>query len=465
MQDEAKNRKEFQEEVRELRRQLADLEESEERYRRAVKAWRDLWAQYEAIIEAFDGFIYICSQNFEVEFMNQRFIERTGYYPLGQKCYKALHDLETVCPWCVNDRVFRGETVRWEVLSPKDNHWYYVVNTPIRHPDGTMSKMAMIQDITDRKEAEESLARAARALKTLSAGDHALVHAKDESSFLEEICRLVVEVGGYRLAWVGFALEDESRTVLPVAQAGFEEGYLQTVKITWADTARGRGPTGTAIRTGKTAIVKKITTDPAFAPWRGEALKRGYESSIALPLRGDDRILGALNIYAREPDAFDAEEVELLEELANEVAYGLTTLRLRAAHKQMEAALRQAEAKYRGIFENAVEGIFQSTPDGRFVSLNPALAKMFGYGSPEEMAAKITDITHQFYVDPQERDKLRKKLEKSGVVKGFRTRVYRKDGSIMEISVNARAVKDESGAVQYYEGFVQEVAERKGAEE
>jgi hypothetical protein len=88
--------------------------------------------------------------------MNQRFIDRTGYYPLGQKCYKVLHDLDNVCPWCVNDRVFQGEKVTWEVLSPKDHRWYRVVNTPIRHPDGTMSKMAMIQDITEFKEAEEA---------------------------------------------------------------------------------------------------------------------------------------------------------------------------------------------------------------------------------------------------------------------------------------------------------------------
>jgi PAS domain S-box-containing protein len=451
-------------EIQELRRRIAELEESETRHQRLTEAWRDLWAQYEAIIEAFDGYIYVCSQNYEVEFMNQRFIERTGYYPLGQKCYKVLHDREEVCPWCVNERVFRGETVRWEVQSPKDHRWYYVVNTPIRHPDGSLSKMAMIQDITDRKMAETRLARATRALKTLSAGDRALVHARDESSFLEEVCRLVVQVGGYRLAWVGFALEDEGRTVLPVAQAGFEEGYLQTVRITWADTERGRGPTGTAIRTGTTAIVKRITTDPAFAPWREEALKRGYESSIALPLKGEGRVLGALNIYAQEPDAFDAEELELLEELASEVAYGLTTLRLREAHKRMEAALRQAEAKYRGIFENAVEGIFQSTPDGRFLSVNPALARMFGFDSPEEMAAQIADIS-RLYVNPQERSKFRKKLEKAGVVKGFKAKVYRRGGGIMEIFINARAVKDESGAVQYFEGFVQEVAEQKEGEE
>lgn len=157
MKDKAKTREQLIEELKVLHQKNAALEEETVRSQRLVEAWRDLWAQYEAIIEAFDGLIYICSENYEVEFMNQHFIERTGYYPLGQKCYKALHDLENVCPWCVNDRVFRGEKVTWEVLSPKDHRWYRVVNTLIRHPDGSKSKMAMIQDITELKEAEKAL--------------------------------------------------------------------------------------------------------------------------------------------------------------------------------------------------------------------------------------------------------------------------------------------------------------------
>jgi len=145
--------KELKGEIKTLRQKIAELEEENIKNRRLIEAWRDLWAQYEAMIEAFDGLIYICSENYEVEFMNQRFIERTGYYPLGQKCYQALHGRDAICPWCVNERVFRGEKVTWEVRSPKDHRWYRVANTPIRHADGSMSKMALIQDITELKQA------------------------------------------------------------------------------------------------------------------------------------------------------------------------------------------------------------------------------------------------------------------------------------------------------------------------
>ncbi|MBN1326714.1 MAG: PAS domain S-box protein, partial [Candidatus Cloacimonetes bacterium] len=123
----------------------------------AEETLRESEMRYRAIVEAFDGLIYICSQDYRVEFMNEHFIKRTGYDGTGELCFKALHNLETICPWCVNEKVFKGETVKWEVLSPKDNRWYYVVNTPIYHTDGSLSKQSMILDITDRKQSEAEL--------------------------------------------------------------------------------------------------------------------------------------------------------------------------------------------------------------------------------------------------------------------------------------------------------------------
>lgn len=127
------------------------------RYELAERALREREEHYRAIVEAFDGLIYICSQDYRVEFMNQRSVERTGYDGIGGLCYEVLHDRDSICPWCVNEQVFEGKTVRWEVISPKDNRWYYVVNTPIYHPDGRLSKQAMLLDITERKQMEEAL--------------------------------------------------------------------------------------------------------------------------------------------------------------------------------------------------------------------------------------------------------------------------------------------------------------------
>ena len=186
----------------------------------------------------------------------------------------------------------------------------------------------------------EPLRRLNRALRVLSTTSQILIRATQESDLLQEICRIAVEVGDYRLAWVGYAEQDDNKTVRPVAQAGFEDGYLETLRITWADAERGRGPTGTAIRTGKPSIARDMRTEPRFAPWRAEATRHGYASSIALPLIANSRTFGTLNIYATEPDAFDTEEVKLLTELANDLAYGITALRTHAAREQADTILR-----------------------------------------------------------------------------------------------------------------------------
>jgi PAS domain S-box-containing protein len=186
------------------------------------------------------------------------------------------------------------------------------------------------------------LRRANRALLALTRCNQALTRAQEESTLLEEVCRLVVEVAGYRLCWVGSAVEDEARTVRPVAQAGYEAGYLQTTRITWADSARGRGPTGTAIRTRRPVVIQDAATDPRFAPWQEEASARGYAAVLGLPLLAEQKVLGALTIYASERDAFNPEEVDLLQGLADDLAYGLTALRARVEHTRTLEALRQA---------------------------------------------------------------------------------------------------------------------------
>jgi PAS domain S-box-containing protein len=135
--------------------------------KRAEEALRESEARHRAIVEVFDGLIYMCSQDYHIEFINQRLVERTGYNAIGDLCYKALHDRDSVCPWCVNDQVWKGETVRWEVNSPKDNRWYYVVNSPIYHVDGSMSKQAMVLDITERKRAEELLRKSEEKYRAL----------------------------------------------------------------------------------------------------------------------------------------------------------------------------------------------------------------------------------------------------------------------------------------------------------
>jgi PAS domain S-box-containing protein len=211
---------------------------------------------------------------------------------------------------------------------------------------GVMGSMGIIEDITERKRMAERLGQASRALTAITACRQALIRATHEKELLNEVCRIIVEVGGYRMAWVGFAEHDANKSVRPVAQNGFDAGYVEKLDIAWADTERGRGPTGMAIRTGKPVNCRDIQGDPGVAFMREEVHKRGYASILALPLK-EAHTFGALTIYATDPDAFDDEEINLLLGLANDLAYGIMSLRSRAEQRRAEAALKESEQELR----------------------------------------------------------------------------------------------------------------------
>jgi len=273
---------------------------------------------------------------------------------------------------------------------------------------------------------------------------------------LHKICKVIVDTGGYRFAWVGYAEQNEEKSVKPLAQRGYEEGYLDTLKVTWADTERGQGPTGTTIRTGKTTICKDIINDPKFAPWRDEASKRGYVSSISLPLIANGKTFGSLNIYAIEPDAFDYEEVKLLTELANDLAYGITTLRTRAEHKQAEEALQESEKKYRNLVDNALVGVYQTNIKGNFLYANEALARLLEFESPEDM---MSGAILERCKNPNDGEELIEKLKKSSKVSNFELELLTKTGKIKNVLLSATLEED------VISGMIRDITKRKKAEE
>ena len=223
-----------------------------------------------------------------------------------------------------------------DVIECKDGRVFERHLEPQRVKGKSVGRVLGFRDVTERKRAE-------RALQTVNRCNQALVHATDEPQLLSEICRAIVEVGSYKLAWVGYAEKDADRSVRVAGQFGYEQGYLEGIGITWADTDLGRGPVGVAIRSGKPSLVKNVVTDPAFAPWRLEASQRGYLSVMGLPLKSDGQTFGALTIYAGEPDAFDPDEAGQLEELANNLAYGVMALRTHAERDRAELELHKAK--------------------------------------------------------------------------------------------------------------------------
>ena len=195
-------------------------------------------------------------------------------------------------------------------------------------------------EVEERIQAEKALQRLNRELRAISNCNEVLVRAEDEQMLLKEICRIVCEEAGYRMAFVGYAENDDAKTVRPVAWAGVEDDYLAQARLTWADTERGRGPAGVAIRNVSTDCSQDIATDLRMAPWRENALQRGYRSTIALPLKDEtENIFGVFLIYSSEPNAFTPDEIRLMEELAGDLAFGIMVLRARIERKRAEEAL------------------------------------------------------------------------------------------------------------------------------
>jgi len=204
---------------------------------------------------------------------------------------------------------------------------------------------AITRDISARKQAEAELRRLNRALRILSSSNQALVRAQNESQLPQEVCRILVEEGGYRFAWIGLAEHDAEKSLRPVAYAGIEEGYLEAVKLTWADTTLGRGPAGVAVRTGQPCACQNTLDDPMFAPWREDAVRRGYASVCSLPIVFEDNSIAVLNVYSPVPDAFDAAEAKLLAELVDDLTFGMQALRTRGERRRAAEALQKHAAQ------------------------------------------------------------------------------------------------------------------------
>jgi PAS domain S-box-containing protein len=254
-----------------------------------------------------------------------------------------------------------GKPIQFESYSKQFDMWYSVsAFSPhkgffaVTYTDISQRKKAEEQhrkahDELERKvrERTEALSTVNRTLQMISECNQILVRVRNEQELMREICRIVVEIGGYRMAWVGYVEDDRDKTVRPVASVGFEEGYLERARISWADNERGCGPTGTCIRTGAVCIGRNFLDDPKLMPWRLEALKRGYRSSIALPLMSNGKAFGALMIYAGTLDAFNEDNIELLRELADDLAFGIVALRVQAERDQSRlTAEKRAEQLY-----------------------------------------------------------------------------------------------------------------------
>jgi PAS domain S-box-containing protein len=317
---------------------------------------------------------------------------------------------------------------------------------------------ALEEEVGERARAQQALERLNRAYLALSMSNQAVTRATDEATLLSEACRIVREDCGYRLVWIGLVEHDAAQSVRPVAQSGFEDGYLDTVNITWADSERGRGPTGTAIRERRGVICQDMLGDPAFAPWREQAIRRGYASSAAFPIQSSEQVYGALMVYASEPHAFNENEIALLSELAENIAFGVANLR---AH----ADLARSKELFQTVTEFATDWSYWRSEDRRtFHYIAPGCAAITGYDMAEFQGdpALLDRIIH-----PDDRDRWEAHLAEPGGSDSHEPQEYRivtRRGEVRWISHSCRPVVQADGTPLGHRGSNQDVTERKLAE-
>jgi PAS domain S-box-containing protein len=251
-------------------------------------------------------------------------------------------------------RVGAIRDAEFEVLR-KDGSAFPVLlqSMAVRNDHGEfLESRTTLYDITERKNAEHALKKVNRALFVLSDARERIIHARTESGLLGEICQVLVERGGYRLASVHFAQKDAGPAMRLVAKAGVDDGYLEAANVAWADTECGRGPMGRALRTGTPQVNQNFLADPGMVPWRDLALRNGIHSSVSLPLKDQSDVFGTLSVFAAEVDAFGAEELSLMEELADDVSFAVGSL-LAQKFADEHAALKRGamEAREKDPFQ------------------------------------------------------------------------------------------------------------------
>jgi diguanylate cyclase (GGDEF)-like protein/PAS domain S-box-containing protein len=290
--------------------------------------------------------------------------------------------------------VMKGDAVRRELLVRMLGEQLIAVDcvfSPLRNPAGAVvAVVGSGVDVSVRRNAEDELGRSNRNLLMLTDCNHEFIRASNEEGLLRSICRVIVEVGGYPLAWVGFANNDAAKSVSVVASAGEDAEYLRQTLINWDDSPTGNGPTGRAIRGRSPSVCAFLEDDPALALWRSHALSRGYVASIALPLILESGTFGALNIYTDRSAAFEPSQVKLLTELADNLTYGLSALRARDESERAQGKLQL----FWHLFDKTRDLIYIADAEtGRLVDVNDTVAQRLGYTRDELLQLSAADIS------------------------------------------------------------------------
>jgi two-component system, cell cycle sensor histidine kinase and response regulator CckA len=365
------------------------LQEAEERRARlqAEAASRETEEQFRSMFEvASIGMAQADPRTGQWLRVNQKMCAITGYSAaelLKMRVSELTHPDDRQEDWEKFQRVLRGEAADYRLEKRyvrKDGTvaWVNVNMTVIRDAAGQPTRtMATIEDITKRKQTEQRVGELNRVLRATGAVNALMVRERDPKRLLAEASQILVDTRGYRFVWIGL-VETGSKRVVSQAHAGKNTGYFDTLTITWDETPTGRGPIGTAIRTGQQVVCQDIATDPRLAPWREDAKARGIASMAATPMIHGSRVLGAVAVFSAGAGAFDAEELGLLNELASDLAFALQSIEHEQAHQRAEREREKNLQWLQGVNQLHQSLLAQAPLEDKLKSVADNVVRIFG---------------------------------------------------------------------------------------
>jgi PAS domain S-box-containing protein len=307
-----------------------------------------------------------------------------------------------------------------------------------------------------QEQADSHILQINRLYATLSQINQTIIRVHDMDMLFGEICRIAVEYGKFRMAWIGL-IDDTKQIVKPVAFAGEEKDYLTKIKIVLSDGESGKGPTGRAITEGRCILSQDIAIDPQMLPWRRDALKRGFRASAAVPIRIESKVIGAFMVYSSEPMVFDIKEQQLINEIGSDVSFALSTIEKEKQRMQTAEALRVSEEKYRKIFNNVQDVFYQTDSKGIITEISPSIFKLAGY-QHEELIGKSVEL---FYYDQKERRIFLDMIASQNEVWDYEIRLLKKTGQVRYASMNAHKLLDAENNIVGIEGTIRDISDRK----
>jgi PAS domain S-box-containing protein len=341
--------------------------------------------------------------------------------------------------------------------------WHEVNSLPVVEAEGTVICHGIVTDITERLQEEQKLVKVNRLYSFISKINQVIVRATNEEMLFKEACTIAVEVGKFRMAWIGLH-EENTAKVIPVMIAGEDNGYHSIIKtISTKNIAEGKGPVGTAIREEKYVVCNDIEECSLMKPWREDALSRGYNSVLSSPIKRSGKVIGVFSFYASDKNFFDDEEIELLNKATDDVSFALEVFEKEIQNKKAEEAVFQSEKRYHTLTEVSPVGIFRTDAAGLTTYVNPSWCQISGFTFNEALGHGWLNAVHE-----EDRRAILNGWENATINNEKSLSEYRfikPDGTIAWVMGQATPERNKENQIVGYIGTITDITKRKIGED